>query len=142
MRCSIAVLCFLVACSSKPKTPTTGGGSTAGGSDETPPADDDPTKCEKGRCLEDISAIVISNRPAARACYDNRKLTVEGKVIINFSIDPEGTVVDASQGMQDGQLEDAELVTCIADVIKQLKFAKSSRGKTTRAYHRFDFSPK
>ena len=137
----------MLACGSKTPTPTTRAttGDATPASDTPAVGDDDPTKCERGRCLEDISPIVQTRRADARACYDtatNRRPAAAGIVIINFEIDPDGRVADASQGAQDGQLDDAEMVGCIVGVIKQLRFAKSARGKTTRAYHRFDFTPK
>ncbi len=50
-------------------------------------------------------------------------------------------VVETSQGIQDGQMEDAELVACVSEVIKTIRFASSPAGKTTRAYHRFELTP-
>src|SRR5262245_18949842 len=99
--------------------------------------------CAQERCLPDISPLVQERRPATRACYDNAKKRQPalgaGRVIINFKIDPDGSVIETSQGMQDEQLTDQQLVDCVSDVIKQIKFAKSTSGKTTRAYHLFEF---
>lgn len=106
----------------------------------TPAAGD----CEPGRCLEDISAAVEQHRPAARACYDAghaRTPTLAGRIIIKFEIDPTGAVVDASQSTQDDQITDAEVVACITDVILRIPFAPSARGKSTKAFHRYDFNP-
>ena len=136
---SLAVL--LGACSGQAKSETTeptggGGGDNAGNSD-TPP-------CEPGRCLEDISKNIGERRADARACYDTarkRDPKLQGKIIINFAIDSEGVVGETSQGMQDGQIEDQEVVACVSEVIKTVRFAASPKGKTTRAYHRFEFSP-
>jgi hypothetical protein len=109
------------------------------------PVDGDAqAQCEPGRCLEDISRTIAEHRQDARACYDQARKqqpTLEGKVIINFAIDAEGVVGEASQGMQDNQIADPGLVDCVNEVVKKVRFAKSSKGKTTRAYHRFEFSP-
>jgi hypothetical protein len=129
-------LAVLSGCSSKPKTEPTG----PTGSDAT----SDATLCEPGRCLEDISKNIGERRADARACYDagrKREPTMQGKIIINFAIDSEGIVGETSQGMQDGQIEDQEVVACVSEVIKTVRFAASPKGKTTRAYHRFEFSP-
>lgn len=132
----------LGACGSKPKqdtTPVGGGGGGGGGGD-----DGDAQACEPGRCLEDIRKLIAERRPDARACYDaarKRDSTLAGKIIINFAIDSEGMVGETSQGMQDGQIEDQEVVECVSAVIKTVRFAPSPKGKTTRAYHRFEFSP-
>ncbi len=100
--------------------------------------------CEPGRCLEDISARIDDHRPAARACYEaghDHDPTLQGRLVINFEIDPEGTVTDAAQGSQDDQLTDASVVDCVLAVVRAVKFAQSARGKSTRAFHRYDFSP-
>jgi len=123
----------LAACSSTAKQPTApGGGSDSGG-------------CDPGRCLEDISNKIQEKRAEARACYDTMLKTkpgVKGRLIINFRIDADGNVSETSQGMQDDQLTDETLVTCVSEVIKTVKFAKSPAGKATRAYHQFEFSPR
>ena len=100
--------------------------------------------CAKERCLPDISRLIQERRAATRACYDKavkRQPTLgEGRVIVNFEIDPGGHVIETSQGMQDNQLTDAQVVECISEVIKQIRFAKSASGQTTRAYHLFEFA--
>ncbi|MBA3502706.1 MAG: AgmX/PglI C-terminal domain-containing protein [Myxococcota bacterium] len=101
-----------------------------------------PKECETGRCLEDIAVIVQTHRPEARACYDNHgQGEAGGRVIINFEIDPAGAVVDASKSVKDNQIDNAEVVACIIDVIKEIKFEASAKGKRTRAYHTFEFAP-
>jgi len=137
-RCLPALLIVVAACgggksASSTTTPPAGGGD--GASDTT---------CEPGRCIEDISKLVAERRTDARACYDagrKRDPKLEGKIVINFAIDSEGMVGETSQGMQDGQIEDPEVVTCVSEVIKTIRFAKSPAGKTSRAYHRFEFAP-
>jgi len=111
---------------------------------ERPPADDAPQgSCEPGRCMDDISRAIQERRDQTRACYDKGvkgKPGIEGRLIINFKIDADGTVEDASQGMQENQITEAAVVDCVVAVIKHLKFGKSPTGKTTRAYHLFEFS--
>lgn len=100
--------------------------------------------CAKERCIADISKLIQERRPATRACYDKavkkQPAIGEGRVIINFKIDPDGTVIETSQGMQDDQITDEGVVNCISEVIKGIKFPKSAGGKTTRAYHLFEFA--
>lgn len=91
------------------------------------------SNCEPGRCLEDISKTVAEHKPAARECAG----TASGRVIINFKIHKDGSVEEADQGMRDGQISDPAVVTCLTNVIKNIKFAAST--KTTRAYHEFEF---
>jgi hypothetical protein len=97
--------------------------------------------CETGRCLDDIANTVQTHRAEARACFDNHAGgTGDSRVIINFEIDPAGAVVDASKSVKDGQLDNDLVVACIIDVIKEIKFPASAKGKRTRAYHTFEFS--
>lgn len=127
----------LAACGSAAKQPA----APTGGEDDG----GDVPACEPGRCLADISGKISEKRPETRACYDTMLKTkpgVKGRLIINFRIDAEGNVSETSQGMQDDQLEDETLVTCVSEVIKNVKFAKSAAGKNTRAYHQFEFSPR
>lgn len=99
--------------------------------------------CEPGRCLEDVSKLVLAHRTEARACYDDgrkRDPNIEGKLVIGFEFDARGTVVDAHQTVADDQFREDLVVACIVDVIKTIKFPPSKKGATTRAYHRFEFS--
>lgn len=97
--------------------------------------------CETGRCLEEIASRVQERRAEARLCFDTyADGAPDSRVIVNFEIDPAGAVVDASKSVKDGQLEQPETVACIIDVIKEIKFSPSAKGKRTRAYHTFEFS--
>jgi hypothetical protein len=105
--------------------------------------DDGQVQCEPGRCLEDISKLVSEHRDESRKCYDEGKKRdpnlAGGFIVINFAIDADGNVADTSQGMQDAQIMEPGTVDCVSQVIKGVHFAKSAKGKTTRAYHRFEF---
>ena len=108
-----------------------------------PVGPDGGATCEPGRCLDDISHHVQQHRKAARGCYDKgleRQAGVGGLVIVNFEIGPDGRVVEAAQGMQPGQLAEQDVIDCIVTVVKQIQFPASAAGKTTKAYHRFEFS--
>jgi len=94
-------------------------------------------QCEPGRCLEDISKVISAHKAESRACAKDKK--VAGRVIINFTIDADGKVGEATQGMQDDQIQDGHLVDCLTTVVKGITFATSPKKKTTRAYHRFEF---
>lgn len=138
-RILLASLALVGACGGGKKADTTPTAETATGGDTS-----DAPACEPGRCLEDISSAIAERRTDARACYDaarQRDPKLAGKIIINFAIDSEGVVGETSQGMQEGQLEDPEVVACVSAVIQGVRFAPSPKGKTTRAYHRFEFSP-
>jgi hypothetical protein len=114
----IALCLLLLACGSSSKSTTT----------SEPKSD-----CEPGRCLDDISKVVADHKPEARECAK----TTKGRVIINFKIDKDGNVEEADQGMQDDQISDPAIVSCLVDVVKKIKFAPST--KAVRAYHQFEF---
>lgn len=123
---------FVIGCGG-PKTSTT---SSGGGGDDT--------DCEPGRCLSDIAAVIKQHRDKARACFDQRiaqQPDIQGnRILINFAIEKDGTVSEASQSVKSDQIEDAEMVECVANVIKGITFAASPAGKRTRAYHSFEFT--
>jgi hypothetical protein len=121
----------LLACGGKTKQPATVTGS-------------DGSSCEPGRCLEDFAKQIQELRPQTRACYEamlTQKPRIQGRLIINFKVGPDGDVTETSQGMQEDQISDETLVECVSDVLKAARFAKSAAGKTTRAYHEFEFTP-
>ncbi len=108
-----------------------------------PDADADAPECDPGRCLDDLAQRIEPHRAEARACYDSgreRDPDLEGRVIINYEIDGSGTVVDAGQGIQGEQIEDPEVVECLIEVLKTVQFAESAAGRSTKAFHRFEFS--
>ena len=88
---------------------------------------------------------MAAHKTESRSCYDKARQREPklgaGRVIINFTIDKDGGVEGASQGMQDDQLQDEQMVSCLSELLKSIKFAKSAKGRSTRAYHRFEFSP-
>jgi len=100
--------------------------------------------CEPGRCLAEISQVIGEHRAKSRQCYDDAKAAKpelpDGYVVINYEIDAAGVVVDATQGSQDDQLADPEVVACLAGVLRLIPFAASTKQATTRGYHRFEFS--
>ena len=128
-------IAYCLACGSKPQQQTA--------PDSTADPDQGPASCEEGRCLADISGAILEQRAKTRACYDagrTRQPTIEGRLIINFKIGPDGEVSETSQGMQDDQITEPGVVECVSEVIKNIKFAKSPAGKSTRAYHLFEFT--
>ena len=89
--------------------------------------------------------MIQQHRPAARACVAEARKhqpDLAGQLFINFEIDPAGQIASTSQGVQDNQISDPDVIACVSDVIKQIKFAPSASGKTTRAYHMFEFAPR
>jgi len=113
------------------------------GSKQKPTTDQ---SCEPGRCLTDISTELAKQKAASRACYETGLARAPeirgGRVVINFEIDPSGMPDKVEQAARDDQIKDAEVITCLSAIIHSVTFPKSSKGKTVRAYHVFEFSPR
>jgi hypothetical protein len=116
----------------------------AGGCGGASKPDSKVSTCDPGRCLEDLSRVIGEHRAEAKACHQRglaRDPKMQGsRIVINFEVDAEGTVIDASQSVKGDQIEDPETVACVVGVIKAIKFPKSRAGKTTRGYHSFELS--
>ena len=110
-----------------------------GGKQAAAPSGND---CEAGRCLDDVSRIMKEHRPEMRSCYElahAQDNALEGRLTVNFVIDPKGDVVETSPSVRDGEIENAELFECLGAIVSRIKFAASATGKRTRAYHVFEF---
>src|SRR5512135_453370 len=105
---TLSLVIALAACGHSAPPATTSSGSAA------------QAECEPGRCLEDISNVLAGHKAESRACAGKK---VTGRVIINFTIDAEGKVGEASQGMQDDQIQDKAVVDCLTAVVQSVQFA-------------------
>jgi hypothetical protein len=104
---------------------------------ELPPHTHDP-----GRRPQDIAAIVVAHRPEARACYEKAleaHPTIEGDLVVQWTIDPKGTVTQIDLDMSRSTLVEGSVVACVEDVVKRIKFAPSPGGYETKAYYPFNF---
>lgn len=103
------------------------------------------SKGETGRTIEDIRVRVLANRDQARACYDagqKRIPSLEGDIVVKWTIDPKGAVRDVEVDDVRSSIKDAPTIACVVDVIRKLKFAESSKGFETHANYPFNFHPK
>jgi hypothetical protein len=99
---------------------------------------------EPGRGPDDIRAIVIARRDAARACYDaglKDHPGIEGDLVIAWTIDPKGNVTQAAIDSSRSQIVEPTVVACVSDIIKNVQFAPSPGGFETKAYAPFNFHP-
>jgi TonB family protein len=113
-------------------TPTAAAASTA------PPAGPD-------RNMNDIRAVVASNRDAFRACYDKSLKghpDIKGTFILNFVLKPDGTVKSAQADQAQSQIHTPDLETCAVATLKTLKFPPSRKGMESTVNYPFDFNPK
>jgi hypothetical protein len=98
-----------------------------------------------GRGPSDIRAIVVAHRDEARACYE-RSLRdhpgIEGDLVIEWTIDPQGTVTRVALDSMRSQIAEPALVKCIGEVIRNIRFVPSRGGFETRAFYPFNFHPR
>jgi TonB family protein len=97
------------------------------------------------RSLDDIRAIVTSNRDTFRACYDNAAKSrpgIKGTFTLKFVVNPDGTVKSAEADSTKSDIHAPELDTCAAAAFKALKFPPSKRGMESSGHYPFNFNPK
>jgi len=101
-----------------------------------------PHAHDPGRGPADIRARIEAYRDEARSCYDSafsHQSGTEGDLVMQWTIDPKGNVTQVSTDPQRSQIADPGVVSCIANVIRKIKFAASAAGYETRASFPFHF---
>jgi hypothetical protein len=104
-----------------------------------------PHTHEPGRGPADLRAIVVAHRDEARACYDAALAAhpgIKGDLVIQWTIDPKGSVTQISQDTERSQITEPSVVACVANVIKKIQFAVSPGGYETKAFYPFNFVPR
>jgi TonB family protein len=104
------------------------------------------TKASDGpdRNLNDIRAVVASNRDAFRACYDKAAKArpgIKGTYTLKFVVNPDGTVKSAEADVTKSEIHAPDLDTCAVAALKTLKFPPSKRGMESSVKNPFDFKP-
>lgn len=87
---------------------------------------------------------MAENRGAVRACYDAalaQNPGIHGALVINFVIDPRGSVKEAEVSWKDSDIHVPELDTCAAEAVRAIKFPPSSRGLESKVTYPFNFNP-
>lgn len=100
---------------------------------------------EPGRGAADIRAIIVAHREEARACYDKALADhpgIEGDLVINWTIDPKGSVSKIFLDTARSQITAPEVGACVVAIIQKLQFASSPGGYETRASYPFNFHPR
>jgi hypothetical protein len=99
---------------------------------------------DPGRGQSDIGAIVIAHKEEARACYDKALVDhpgIEGDLVVTWTIDPKGNVVQTSLDTSRSQIVEPTAAACIEGIIKKIQFAPSPGGFETKASYPFKFHP-
>ena len=113
------------------------------GSEPAPPA---PAagSAPDSRTRNDIQAVMAANRDKVRACYDAalaQNPGIQGNLVINFVIDPRGSVKTAEVSWADSDIHVPELDTCAVDAVRAIQFPPSSRGLESKVTYPFNFKP-
>ncbi len=96
------------------------------------------------RTKEEIQRVVSENRDKVRACYDaalKENPGIQGDLVVDFVIDPGGSVKSAEVNWSESELHVPELDKCAAEVVKSLIFPASSRGLESKVSYPFNFNP-
>jgi hypothetical protein len=91
---------------------------------------------------EVIQRIVRQHVSQIHSCYDTamqKAPTLAGKLAVSFTIDAKGAVASASAG--DTTISDAEMVTCVVNVLKRMTFPAPEGGSAVQVTYPFIFSP-
>jgi hypothetical protein len=67
---------------------------------------------------------------------------MEGDLVIEWTIDPQGTVTRVAPDTARSRITEPGVVKCIGDVIKRIRFAPSRGGFETKAFYPFNFHPR
>ena len=95
--------------------------------------------------MNDIQAVVASNRDTFRACYEESLKThpgIKGAYILHFVVNPDGSVKSAAADPTRSEIHTADLESCTVKAVKALKFPPSSKGFESTVNYPFDFHPR
>ena len=104
-----------------------------------------PTR-ERGRRTAAVSnAVIRQQRGRFRACYDKARAVdadLEGKVLLVFTIRPDGAVTHAEVDHDKSQLKNDALDACLVGVVKGISFPPADEEVGSKMHYPFEFSPK
>lgn len=95
------------------------------------------------RPARQISAVVLAQRPRARACYDAAQAEARlgpRDLVVAFVIATDGSVRSAHVEPEAGRIQNPELNRCVLEVVRSLAFGRSSRGLESRVRYPFHFN--
>lgn len=103
----------------------------------------DGMQVQGGLDKDAIRRALAENRRAIRGCYEAAlltKKTLEGKMLFNWVIAPDGIVLTLR--LQSSELGLPQFETCVGDVIKKIVFPKSPNNLQTTVIYPFVFQGK
>jgi TonB family protein len=130
----------------EPASPAASGSSAAAVAETPPPAPSSSAAAPApDRSINDIQAVVGSNRDLFRNCYERSLKAhpgIKGKYVLTFVINPNGTIKSAETDQSTSQIHQSDMASCAEAAVRTLKFPPSKKGKESRTSYPFDFNPK
>lgn len=118
--------------SEAPPPATEGGGPTGGGLDIS--------KLPFDRMA--IQQFVQHHMPAIQACYEkvlaDTGQELQGRVMVNFVVDPEGFVSVARVLPKKSSMEDARVIDCVVDNVRRWRFPRPGDNRDHPIEYPFD----
>jgi hypothetical protein len=102
----------------------------------TPDADAGSTR------FQPMVDLIKEKRQSFRCCFDiwaKNHPGVNGRVLFNFELKPDGTLIKAEIDQVDSTITVPEVESCMVEVAKAMTYPKSPTGKQTIYRHPFDF---
>jgi outer membrane biosynthesis protein TonB len=96
------------------------------------------------RTSEIIAETVKAHRKEARECYQKQLSQLpdlKGDLVVHFTLRPNGTVKMAELNRERSTITAPVVVNCVLDVVRAIKFPRSSRGMETTVNYPFNFNP-
>ncbi len=100
------------------------------------------TKVSDGLSKDVVGKVIKRHFSAIKFCYEKelqQKPALNGKVLVQFVIDPAGAVSDAT--VAETTIEDANVETCILSQIRRWKFPEPNGGGVVSITHPWFFKP-
>jgi TonB family protein len=97
------------------------------------------------RSIDDIRAVIASNRDTFRGCFDESLKThpgLEGKFMLHFMVNPDGTVKSAEADPTRSTIHAADMEACASRAVRALRFPPSRKGMESTIDYPFDFHPR
>jgi TonB family protein len=96
---------------------------------------------QKTLTKDNIRSVINAQRSAIRACYEKvllREPSLEGRVVVSFTIHPNGAVTEAK--ISSNTLKQAQVEECLLQIISKMQFQPIERGGIVRVNYPFVFN--
>ena len=94
---------------------------------------------------EDILKVINRKKTSIRGCYEKILQTnqsLKGKLMVNFTIQLNGSVKDASIVKGKSSMKDKKVTKCVMGIVKNMIFPKRKKGEPMEINFPFNFQPK